>query len=92
MWPRLGWLASGNLSRRDRSPHLAARLLAISLPLPGQQLRHRIPLRLVKRQLIGPMAPRDHQAVARGHGVGIGDAHRPLPSGSQNTQPPSRIP
>ena len=40
------------------------------------QLHHRIPFRLVQRQPIGNMPPRDHQAVPRRHRIGIGDAER----------------
>jgi len=40
------------------------------------QLHHHVPLRLVQGQPIGPMPPRDHQAVPRRHRIGIGDAQR----------------
>jgi len=37
----------------------------------GDRLHHRIPFRLVQRQPIGPMPPRDHQAVPRRHRIGV---------------------
>ena len=41
-----------------------------------RQFHHRTPFRLVQRQPIGSMPPRDHQAAARRHRIGIGDAQR----------------
>ena len=42
----------------------------------GDRLHHRIPFWLVQRQPIGSMQPRDRQAAARRHRIGIGDAQR----------------
>jgi hypothetical protein len=56
-----------------------------------RQLHHRTPFRLVQRQPIGTMPPRDHQAAARRHRIGIGDAQLPMRSpAAPGRWPPAR--
>jgi hypothetical protein len=56
-----------------------------------RQLHQRVPFRLVQRQPIRPMPPRDHQAAARRHRIGIGDAQLPMRSpAAPGRWPPTR--
>ena len=89
-WPRSIPLPSRNHARRvsilpfqplrlDSGPYPSpdsGDLCAKLLPPPLQQLHHRVPLRLVQRQPIDHMPPRDRQAVPRLYRIGIGDAQR----------------
>jgi hypothetical protein len=56
-----------------------------------RQLHQRVPFRLVQRQPIRPMPPRDHQAAARRHRIGIDDAQLPMRSpAAPGRWPPTR--
>jgi hypothetical protein len=69
----------------DKQDHIAAAEIRNACRRQGVQIGTIDALliqlsRLVQRQPIRPMPPRDHQAAARRHRIGIGDAQLPMRS------------